>query len=159
MRRIPEVEESNFKASMGRFLEDKAKFNYLSLPSTRNVNCNCLKRLLAINSNRKGVFDKMFSFWQLGLKERDSLFINKVYNIMDEKVGTDMNRTSNVRFRGRLFLLRGVFTTTESMQSQNGYYVCHDAYPMIYEIEYYEPQSVKKVVRYIYFQHRRCSAS
>ena len=129
---------------MGRFLEDKIKFSCLFLPSTRHGKCNCLKRLLAINSNSESVVDKVFSFWQLNLKERDSLFSYKVHNIMNGKVGSHMNRASNVRVRGRLFLLREVFTTTELMQSQNGYYVYYNAYLIIYEIEYFELQSVKQ---------------
>ena len=103
VRRIFEGEQSKFKTSMGRFLEDKAKFNCLSLPSTRHGNCNCLKGLLAINSNIESVVDMVFSFWQLNLKERDSLFRNKVHNIMDGEIGTNLYQASNVRFRGRLF--------------------------------------------------------
>ena len=144
MRRVPEEEEETFKSKMIPFLVQQSQRNCWSQPLNSVGKCDCLRKLLSVEFNRDSVVDMVCAYWQLHLHSRDSLFSNKVYAIMDKKEPSKLKSASNVKFRGRLFKLKGMFKEADGSEVTNFYDFCTNAYLSLYGIGYYEFQSVKK---------------
>ena len=88
--------------------------------------------------------DIVTSYYQYGYKERLSLFSNKVFDIMDRKITPRLKSISSMKFRGRLFSVRGKFDTDDSEDIVEAHNLCMYSYLCVYGIGPYHLETVKK---------------
>ena len=137
VRRIPEGEvECRFREGMKQFLLDRVGKLCWSQRHKHSTKCTCLKELLARDDQNVNVLaDMVTSFYQLKSLERQSILTNKVFSIIDNKVTAKLKSISSMKFRGRLFHLRGKFNHSENLNaSVSNYPVCLYAYLSIYGV-------------------------
>ena len=144
IKKIPEDNQDGFRQQMSMFLDDKKKFRCYSQNHNKHTKCTCVQSLLSIDSNKRICIDVVTSFWQLHLNTRNEIFSNKVYNIMDSKVTSTMAEPSSMKFRGKLFNVKGKFIDPHTNKTMNSYNFCLYGYLSLYGIGYYELQSLKR---------------
>ena len=147
LRKIPAGNselESLFRSTMIEFLTEKADSCCFSPRHNQYTKCTCLKELLQRNDrNIEAVSDIVTSYYQYGYKERFSLFSNKVFEIMDRKMSPRLKSVSNMKFRGRLFSLRGKFDSANENYIVETHNLCMYAYLCVYGIGPYHLDTVK----------------
>ena len=147
VRRMPHdgEMEATFRNCMIAFLNNKSDNFCFSTRHNKFTSCTCLKDLLNGNDqNIQAVADIVTPYYQYGYKERCSLFSNKLYERMDRKVTPQLKNISNMKFRGRLFSIRGKFDNDESNHIIDTHNLCMYSYLCIYGIEPYFLESTKK---------------
>ena len=123
-----------FRNKMIDFLTEKSENCCYSPRHNQYTKCTCVKELLQRNSgNIEAVSDIVTSYYQFSYKERFTLFSNKVFEIMDRKITPRLKSVTNMKFRGRLFGIRGKFDASDD-SFVDSHTLCMYGYLSIYGI-------------------------
>ena len=137
--------ETLFRSKMIEFLKDRAGMNCFSQRHNKFTKCTCLKELFeASDRNINVVADIVTSYYQLEYKERCGLFSHKLYEIMDRKITPRLKTVNSMKFRGRLFSIRGKFDTVNSNRTVDTHLLCMYSFLLVYGHGPYFLESTKK---------------
>ena len=146
IRRVAEGEvEDKFRVQMGEYLADLSSLCCYSQRHASFSKCTCLKDLIdGSDENIRVMADIVTAYYQLPYKGRILLLSNKVFAIMDTKVLSKLKTISSMKFRGKIFPIRGKFDSSViSNIDVTTYHVCLNAFLSTYGIGYYFFNTIK----------------
>ena len=145
IRRIPEgQDEVDFRQQMVEYLNDKVGAFCYSQRQCQSTKCTCLKELCdGQDDNIDIVADIVTSYYGLVYNERHSILSNKIHSMMDLKVSPKLKSVKNMKFRGRIFNIRGKFNNDDSHDNTYSHPLCLCGFNCIYGYGSYEIDTIK----------------